>query len=145
MIKPATPHNTSQFLSTNFCLGRTEKVSNSQILSEYPEGDIKADSNTETDDYCIPGGSMTGKLQGILISEIMHSNTGAHSTEEENENNLRLNLTSTSSEPVVCEEVNNFKLIIENQQKLIGHLFTILNRGVNSEGDIFNADIPKNT
>jgi hypothetical protein len=65
IIKPGTPHNTSQFLSTNFCLGRNEKVTNSAIFSECSlklEEDLIADSNDETDEFCIPGGSMRGTI-----------------------------------------------------------------------------------
>lgn len=67
IIKPATPHNTSQFLSTNFCIGRNDKIPNSALISDpyaytYNTGeDITSDGIDDTDDYCIPGGSMTGK------------------------------------------------------------------------------------
>jgi hypothetical protein len=72
IIKPATPHNTSQFLSTNFCMGRNENIPKSLILVD-PLGytyntceDITSDAIDETDDYCIPGGSMTGKFLKII-------------------------------------------------------------------------------
>jgi hypothetical protein len=71
IIKPATPHNTSQFLSTNFCMGRNEKVLNSTILTDSYNYDnnekMIADGIDETDEYCIPGGSMKGKLSNYLF------------------------------------------------------------------------------
>ena len=142
IIKPATPHNTSQFLSTNFCLGRTEKIANSEVSIEYPQEDQKDESIIEADDYCIPGGSMTGKLEGLLISDILLSNAGALSTEDENEPVLRRNLTSSFCGPVMCENLDSFKHIIENQEKLINHLITILNQGAESKVNKSNLDIP---
>lgn len=64
--KPNTPHNTSQYLTSNFSQGRNEKVS--AYISEFtPElehisEDLPDDYMNQTDDYCIPGGSMKGKL-----------------------------------------------------------------------------------
>jgi hypothetical protein len=72
VVKPDTPHNTSQYLSSNFCQGRNEKAGT--ILNEFTDysySDIKEemleDYMNEADDYCIPGGSMKGKINNVLI------------------------------------------------------------------------------
>ncbi len=64
--KPDTPHNTTQYLSSNFSQGRNEKVLT--VVSEFtPMYDdlqevMPDDYMNQADDYCLPGGSMRGKL-----------------------------------------------------------------------------------
>ena len=67
--KPVTPHNTGQYLSNNFSQGRNEKPG---FLSfSFSDGflDELAENPTDymnlTDDYCISGGSMTGKYRKL--------------------------------------------------------------------------------
>ena len=68
ITKPGTPHNTSQFLSTNFCLGRNERVTNSEIFSVVPnKSEADVELSEEVDEFCIPGGSMRGIFSLILF------------------------------------------------------------------------------
>jgi hypothetical protein len=66
VMKPNTPHNTTQYLTSNFSQGRNEK--SSAVVSEFNPymNDMKEemldDYLNHTDDYCIPGGSMKGKF-----------------------------------------------------------------------------------
>lgn len=63
-MKPNTPHNTTQYLTSNFSQGRNEK--SSSIVSEFNpyiddmKEEMPDDYLNQTDDYCIPGGSMRG-------------------------------------------------------------------------------------
>ena len=62
--KPETPHNTTQYLSSNFSQGRNENVPT--VVSEFTPAyiDEETPNNWEEsgDDYCVPGGSMRGNL-----------------------------------------------------------------------------------
>ncbi len=59
--KPETPHNTTQYLSSNFSQGRNENVPTvvSCFTPTYNE-EISNDWEESGDDYCVPGGSMRG-------------------------------------------------------------------------------------
>jgi hypothetical protein len=60
--KPNTPHNTTQYLTHNYSQGRNEKVIIPEVgQDDMNDEDMLVDYMNETDDYCIPGGSMIGK------------------------------------------------------------------------------------
>jgi hypothetical protein len=87
---PLTPHNTSQYLISNFSIGRTENKMN--LISSYTSY-LKEDiSNMMTDgiltveDFCISGGSMKGLLNGEIMLENDESfNLTKCSTQENSE------------------------------------------------------------
>ncbi len=79
-------------------------------FNNYQNNDV-----CETDDYCIPGGSMKGIIN--YNSEIMMNKM---EIEENSDRNTPLNLN------IENDDINNYKKIIEKQEKLIGHLINIL-------------------
>lgn len=58
--KPWTPHNTTQYLTSNYSQGRNEKSYSPLISSLDFNDDMIVDYLNEGDDYCIPGGSNKG-------------------------------------------------------------------------------------
>lgn len=71
MNKPNTPHNTSQYLTSNYSQGRNEKVGAfvNEFCPDYQtiDEEMPEDYMNQTDDYCIPGGSMRGKLNNFIF------------------------------------------------------------------------------
>jgi hypothetical protein len=74
---PSTPHNTSQYLTSNFSEGRTEKIMN--VLSEY-NAYILQDANNllldtlTIDDLCVTGGTMKGIINSKYLESLNISN-----------------------------------------------------------------------
>jgi hypothetical protein len=96
------------------------------------------DLNEEADEFCIPGGSMRGIFWYNYIIDILNKEIGRIvETQDQNEPVLVENLSASNT----IEELNNFKLIIESQEKLISHLITILNREEN-KNNTKNSKIP---
>lgn len=61
--KPNTPHNTGQFITHNFNIGRSSKILQTPISLEELQADLTQelfDTENIDDDFCISGGTMTG-------------------------------------------------------------------------------------
>jgi len=70
---PLTPHNTSQYLISNFAIGRAEiKMNLISSYTSYLKEDISnmmTEGILTVEDFCISGGSMKGLLNGEIMLE----------------------------------------------------------------------------
>ena len=127
IIKPATPHNTTQYLTSNFAQGRNEKIVS--LPNEYAmfdmneninEEDVLVDYMNEADDYCVPGGSM----KDILAQQAnIQEHSSSLQTDQLNPNDF---VESNSNEEE--NEIERYKKIIEQQNLLISILKDKLNK-----------------
>jgi len=150
--KPDTPHNTTQYLSSNFSQGRNEKVST--IVSEFTpiyddlQGEMPDDYINQTDDYCVPGGSMRGKIKyftwhllDVLLNPIISQQT-------ENkvivENSISENLAFLWNSPKLynlqnindekVEDLEKYKRVVEQQKSIILILTNLLKKSNSQQG-----------
>jgi hypothetical protein len=156
---PSTPHNTSQYLISNFSKGRKEQVIN--LVNEYTKHmgadlyTMMLDEIINVDDICVSGGSM----KGIINSNIemlpfdAEENAGNYSTqgtfnEEDNEdwnyqisrknsiftqNSLFWNENTDETQNSHTGSLNSYKQLIEDQKREIERLQQIT--GVNTIND----------
>lgn len=77
LLVPTTPHNTSQYLITNFCQGRNEKVVNLFFgTRNCLEDELCLEEEDELltiDDLCITGGSMKSIINSQYIAKFSSS------------------------------------------------------------------------
>ena len=86
---PPTPHNTGQFLISNYCQGRHEKLFN--YNSDYLHRDVYSNliENAAMDDLCVTGGTM----KGIINSHLFRRDSDDFSTSFSTTNNNHTNVT----------------------------------------------------
>lgn len=119
VIKPATPHNTSQYLTTNFSQGRYEKIPS---LSPSDAEDSNAENGlvdyfNEADNYCIPGGSMQG-IEGLNI-DMINVGIEKHSDSKDETRSKDENAQLEKYAAIIAEQERMIALLTErlNQHK----------------------------
>jgi hypothetical protein len=121
---PSTPHNTTQFLTENYCEGRTSKLMN--FISEY-NGLILKDlnylffnENLATDDLCVTGGTMKGIINTKYL-ELFESSLNNFEDETSESTDSKLS-RSNSVEEEYLEKISWYKDIIQQQSEKIKNL-----------------------
>lgn len=92
---PPTPHNTGQFLISNYCQGRHEKLFN--YNSDYLHREVYSNliENAAMDDLCVSGGTM----KGIINSHLFRRDSDDFST--------HFSITNNNHSLVTDEDISN--------------------------------------
>jgi hypothetical protein len=115
--QPRAPHNTSQFLIENFSKARGENYNRNyidiladtfevpfSISTQQDETNDRSYENTsDTDDICIVGGTMKGKVNLSLFSEI----AGVNGSNNEKESVISTEFSDNSDEEEVSTSSSN--------------------------------------
>jgi len=88
--KPPTPHNTSQYLTSNFAEDKNEHIISINDSTKYLENDMEIDmygENFNVENFCITGGSMKGMINlsnflGCFDQEINNSSNSTTSVKK---------------------------------------------------------------
>lgn len=151
--KPSTPHNTTQYLTANFSMGRNEKPVIISDFSPVLDELMNEEDFFGAEDFCIPGGSMKAKIiemerekaeqskddHTILNylntpeeAQIDYFSSGCKDLNEDTNIHTATNLTTENvkifSNAVEPEDLRKYREIIEKQQQIISMLTRKLKR-----------------